>query len=75
ATISAITTQFIGYDNTPPTYGTHLSTYMTENFINPEQLPSSIFEFARALIQSLKSRFPDTSLYNAMKIFEPRLLP
>ncbi|CAG8800023.1 15922_t:CDS:1, partial [Racocetra persica] len=73
-TISAITIQFIEYNNTPSIYGTHLSTYMTENFITPEQLLSSMFEFALALIQSLKSRFPDTNLYNAMKIFEPRLL-
>ncbi|CAG8451415.1 21080_t:CDS:2, partial [Cetraspora pellucida] len=39
------------------------------------QLPSSIFEFATALLQSLKSRFPNTNLYNAMKIFELSLLP
>ncbi|CAG8529935.1 16511_t:CDS:2 [Cetraspora pellucida] len=75
ATISAITTQFIGYNNISPTYGIHLSTYMAENSISPEQLPPSMCEFAAALIQSLKSRFPDTNLYKAMKIFELRLLP
>ncbi|CAG8846569.1 32690_t:CDS:2, partial [Racocetra persica] len=75
ATISAITIQFIEYNNTSPTYRIHLLIYMTENFIILEQLPSSMFEFALALIQSLKSHFSDTNLYNAMKIFEPRLLP
>ncbi|CAG8746964.1 14428_t:CDS:2 [Gigaspora margarita] len=59
----------------PPIYGIHLLTYMTKNSINPEQLPSALYKFALALIQSLKSHFPDTNLYNAMKIFDPKLLP
>ncbi|CAG8648427.1 1260_t:CDS:2, partial [Acaulospora morrowiae] len=75
ATISAITTQFIGYDNIAPTYGIFLQTYIIENFISLEHLPLSITRFAIAIIQNLRSRFPNTTLYNAMKIFEPNLLP
>ncbi|CAG8852615.1 10232_t:CDS:1, partial [Gigaspora margarita] len=75
ATILAITTQFIGYNNVSPTYRIHLSIYIAENSINPEQLPSLLYKVALALIQSLKSRFPDTNLYNTIKIFDPKLLP
>ncbi|CAG8488403.1 334_t:CDS:2 [Cetraspora pellucida] len=74
-TISTITTQFIGNENATPTYGTFLREYLEKNSINSAQIPSSITEFAKAIIKGLKSRFPNTSLYNSMKIFEPNLLP
>ncbi|CAG8501312.1 162_t:CDS:2 [Scutellospora calospora] len=73
-TISAIKIQFIGNKNTKPTYGTFLHEYIDKNSIDLAQIPSSIMEFAKAIIQSLKSCFPNISLYNAMKIFEPNLL-
>lgn len=74
-TISAINTQFIGTSEIPPTYGIILHQYMVENNLLSEHLPSFIPKFAKAIITALKNRFPDSEIYNALSIFDPKFLP
>ncbi len=74
-TISAIKAQFIGTEEVPPTYGTILCQYMENNSINSNNLPSFISKFAEAIIKALKSRFPDSEVYNSLRIFDPKFLP
>jgi len=74
-TISAIEAQFIGTNETPPTYGTILHQYIVDNNIPSNSLPSFISKFAKAIINSLKNRFPDSEIYNALRIFDPKFLP
>ncbi|CAB5383548.1 unnamed protein product [Rhizophagus irregularis] len=74
-TISAIKAQFIGTEEVSPTYGTILHQYMDDNKILPDNLPSFISKFAKAIIESLKNRFPDSEIYNALRIFDPKFLP
>ena len=58
-TYDAITAQFIGIDGSTPSYGTHLRKYMQDFSIAPESLPSFIKSFSEAIIDSIKSRFPN----------------
>jgi hypothetical protein len=74
-TISAIKAQFIGNEEVPPTYGTILHKYMEDNNILSDNLPSFISKFAEAIIKSLKIRFPDSEIYNALRIFDTKFLP
>ncbi|CAB5369683.1 unnamed protein product [Rhizophagus irregularis] len=74
-TISAIKAQFIGIEKVSPTYGTILHQYMDDNKILPDNLLSFISKFAKAIIESLKNRFPDLEIYNALRIFDPKFLP
>jgi hypothetical protein len=74
-TISAIKAQFIGTEEIPPTYGTILCQYMENNNINSNNLPFFISKFAEAIIKALKSRFPDSEIYNSLRIFDPKFLP
>ncbi|CAJ0836936.1 5108_t:CDS:10 [Entrophospora sp. SA101] len=70
-----ITDNFIGSENSAPRYGTHLASYITLNLIQPENLPAFIKKFSETTIYSLKNRFPDCSLYSAMRILDPREIP
>ena len=74
-TISAIKAQFIGTEEVPPIYGTILCQYIENNSINSNNLPSFISKFAEAIIKALKSRFPDSEVYNLLRIFDPKFLP
>jgi hypothetical protein len=81
AAIDSITTEFIGNGDDPddidyvlPTYGNHLRTYMSD-LIEPDVLPTAFKEFAIALVNNLHLRFPDTGIYNAMKIFDFSQVP
>ena len=76
AVIDSITTEFISSGDNPndidyisPTYGNHLREYMSD-LIEPNILPIAFKEFATALVNNLRLRFPDTGIYNAMKIFD-----
>ena len=42
---------------------------MSDN-IESDVLPTAFIEFATALVNNLRLRFPDTGIYNAMKIFD-----
>ena len=73
AAIDSITTEFIGsgkdIDYILPTYGNHLREYMSDH-IESDVLPTAFKEFATALVNNLRLRFPDTGIYNAIKIFD-----
>lgn len=71
----AITAQFIGFDGSTPSYGTHLRKYMQDFNILPEKLPPFIKSFSEAIVDSIKSRFPQSNLYYSFRIFDPKLLP
>ncbi|CAB5366265.1 unnamed protein product [Rhizophagus irregularis] len=71
----AITAQFIGFDGSTPSYGTHLRKYMQDFNISPEKLPPFIKSFSEAIVDSIKSRFPQSNLYYSFRIFDPKLLP
>ncbi|CAB4436947.1 unnamed protein product [Rhizophagus irregularis] len=71
-TYDAITAQFIGFDGS---YGTHLQKYVQDYNILSENLPSFIKSFSEAIINSIKSRFPQSDLYHSFRIFDPKLLP
>ncbi len=81
AVIDSITTEFIGSDDDPndidyilPTYRNHLREYMS-NLIKSDILPIAFKEFVIALVNNLRFRFPDTGIYNAMKIFDFSQIP
>jgi len=74
-TVSAIEAQFVGTDDISPTYGTILRQYMENNNIISDHLPSFISKFAKAIIKALQNRFPDSEIYNALRIFDPKFLP
>jgi hypothetical protein len=48
---------------------------MNNEAILPEQLPRFISEFAKATVNSLYDRFPDSEILNALRIFDPHELP
>ncbi|GES95219.1 zinc finger protein 862-like [Rhizophagus clarus] len=82
SSIDSITTEFIGNGDDPddidyilPTFGNHLRNYMFELNIEPDVLPIAFKEFAIALVNNLYLRFPDTGIYNAMKIFDFSQVP
>ncbi|GES94885.1 zinc finger protein 862-like [Rhizophagus clarus] len=82
AAIDSITTEFIGNGDDPddidyilPTFGNHLRNYIFELNIEPDVLPIAFKEFAIALVNNLCLRFPDTGIYNAMKIFDFTQVP
>ncbi len=72
--IAAITTQFIGIDDQPPTYGINLQKYIQENPYYNHYLPDDFTYFAKALISSLQVWFPHNDLYYSMWIFDPKEL-
>lgn len=74
-TISAISAQFIGTEEVSPTYGTILYKYMVDNNIHSDLIPSFILKFSEEIIRALKNRFPDSEIYNVLKIFDPKFLP
>ncbi|CAB5387263.1 unnamed protein product [Rhizophagus irregularis] len=43
--------------------------------ILPEKLPPFIKSFSEAIVDSIKSRFPQSNLYYSFRIFDPKLLP
>ena len=73
--IASITTQFIGIDNQPPTYGINVQKYLQENTFYNNHLPDEFTYFAKALVCSLQARFPHNDLYYSMRIFDPKELP
>ena len=44
-------------------------------FIVTEEILLFISKFAEAIIKALKSRFPDSEIYNSLRIFDPKFLP
>lgn len=73
--IAGITTQFIGIDDQPPTYGINLQKYLQENPFYTQHIPDDFTHFAKALIDNLQIRFPHNNLYYSMRIFDPKELP
>ena len=73
--IATITTQFIGIDNQPPTYGVNIQNYLQKNPFYYNHLPEDFTHFAKALVCSLQARFPHNNLYYSMRIFDPKELP
>ena len=62
--------QFIGINETSLTHRTILCQYYI-----PENLPSFILEFAKAIIKALKNQFSDSEIYNVLRIFDSKFLP
>jgi len=52
--IATITTQFIGIDNQPPTYGVNIQNYLQKNPFYYNHLPEDFTHFAKALVCSLQ---------------------
>ncbi len=74
-TISSINEYFIGSDDIEPTYGVILRNYMDRKKISSNELPNFIKDYAIAIIDTLKARFPESKLYDALSIFDTNLLP
>jgi len=53
--IATITTQFIGIDNQPPTYGVNIQNYLQKNPFYYNHLPEDFTHFAKALVCSLQA--------------------
>ena len=75
ATVNSINKYFIGSEDVKPTYGIILRNYMDRRKISSNELPSFIKNYAVAIIDALKARFPESKLYNALSIFDTSLLP
>ena len=75
AAIDSISEDFIGNNNVEPTYGIILRNYMDRKGIHSNNLPSFIKDFAIAIVEALKERFPNSELYDVLSIFDPKLLP
>ncbi|PKC53807.1 hypothetical protein RhiirA1_509095 [Rhizophagus irregularis] len=75
ATIATIKTQFIGFDDQPPIYGTNLQQFLQNNPFYNNHIPDDFVHFAKALVHSLQARFPCNDLYDSMKILDPKELP
>ena len=73
--INSISENFIGCDDVQPTYGIILRNYMDRNNINQEDLPFFIKIYAEVMIEALQERFPNSELYDALSIFDIKLLP
>ncbi|CAG8827464.1 22588_t:CDS:2, partial [Cetraspora pellucida] len=55
--------------------GIHLKNYLIEKNIDDFEILLFVQDFAKAVIESLKERFPDYSLVDAFCIFDPKELP
>ena len=75
AAIDTIFASFIGNSDIKPTYGIVLCNYMDRKGINSDNLPGFIKDFAVAIIEALEERFPNVELYDALSIFDPKLIP
>ena len=75
AAIDSISEDFIGSDMQHPTHGIILRNFMDQKNIVPNNLPSFIKDFAAAMIEALNERFPNCELYDALSIFDTKLLP
>lgn len=75
AAIDSISENFIGSTDIQPTYGIILRNFMDRKGIQSDNLPNFIKEFAKAIIEALKERFPNSELYDSFSIFDPKLLP
>ncbi|GBB99207.1 hypothetical protein RclHR1_03450002 [Rhizophagus clarus] len=75
AAIDSISEDFVGSANIQPKYGIILHNYMDQKRLKSDNLPSFIKDFAVAIIEALKERFPNSELYNALSIFDTKLLP
>ncbi|CAG8625122.1 5065_t:CDS:2, partial [Cetraspora pellucida] len=78
-TIEAIQMQFIGIEDISPTFGKHLNDYLDQMQMTQDDLPLDVItfitDFGKAVIESLRKRFPDSNLYEAMRILDPKELP
>ncbi|CAB4493264.1 unnamed protein product [Rhizophagus irregularis] len=75
ATIAMIKTQFIGFDDQPPIYGTNLQQFLQNNPFYNNHIPNDFVYFAKALVHSLQAHFSHNDLYDSMKILDPKELP
>lgn len=71
-TIREITSEFIGYEEVQPNYGTIFNNYLNES---GNSVPSFVKEYSLAIINAVESRFPESELYFSFKIFDPKELP
>ncbi|CAB5377087.1 unnamed protein product [Rhizophagus irregularis] len=62
AAIDSISEDFIGSTDVQPTYGIILRNYMDRTELNSNDLPNFIKDFATAIIEALKERFPNSEL-------------
>jgi hypothetical protein len=72
AAIKTIETEFIGSEEILPSYGTIFKKYLEDNH---NSIPSFVREYSIAIINAIKNRFPESELYNAFSIFDPKELP
>jgi hypothetical protein len=75
AAIDSISEDFVGSTDVQPTYGIILRNYMDRTELHSNDLPNFIKDFTTAIIEALKERFPNSELYDALSIFDPKLLP
>ncbi|MDW3631713.1 MAG: hypothetical protein QOK71_09775, partial [Nitrososphaeraceae archaeon] len=71
-TIREIISEFIGYEEVQPNYGTIFNNYLNES---GNSVPSFVKEYSLAIINAVESRFPESELYFSFKIFDPKELP
>jgi hypothetical protein len=71
-TIREITSEFIGYEEVQPNYGTIFNNYLNES---GNSVPSFVKEYSLAIINAVENRFPESELYFSFKIFDPKELP
>lgn len=71
-TIKTIEAEFIGSEEIPPNYGTIFKKYLDNNY---NSIPLFVKEYSIAIIDAIKNRFPESELYNAFSILDPRELP
>jgi hAT family C-terminal dimerisation region len=72
ATLKAIQTEFIGTEEIQPNYGTIFRRYLDER---DYFIPQFVTEYSTAIINAIKNRFPESELYSAFSILDPKELP
>ncbi|CAG8620163.1 15169_t:CDS:2 [Funneliformis caledonium] len=69
AEIETISTDFIECINILPTYGIILRNYMDREKFISNDLPRFVKDYAIAITEALKERFPNSELFDALNIF------
>ena len=72
ATLETIQTEFIGSEEIQPNYGIIFKEYLEEH---DHFIPQFVTEYSTAIINAIKNRFPESGLYSAFSIFDPKELP
>ena len=72
ATLETIQTEFIGSEGIQPNYGIIFKEYLEEH---DHFIPQFVTEYSTAIINAIKNRFPESELYSAFSIFDPKELP